>query len=139
MWTPERSRTREAKPSRIAESWLPEVTMTVAVGPTLADSKGRVRVTVDLSRAPVNHEAANLVSSRELSIPAAAKRAYAEADRKLRRNDIEGAVTLLRKAVDIEPRFAAAWNHLGTIAYQTARYEEAEGHFRRALEEDPAL
>ena len=35
------------------------------------------------------------------------------------------------------PQFSAAWNHLGTIAYQTGLYAQAETDFRQALEADP--
>jgi tetratricopeptide (TPR) repeat protein len=30
-----------------------------------------------------------------------------------------------------------AWNYLGTIAYTTRRYADAESYFRKALEKDP--
>src|SRR5205807_226690 len=41
-------------------------------------------------------------------------------------------------AVDVAPQFAAAWNTLGTIAYQTRRFALAEQRFREALRQDPA-
>ena len=40
--------------------------------------------------------------------------------------------------MEIAPQFVAAWNNLGTIAYQSRDYATAEKHFRRALSEDPA-
>jgi tetratricopeptide (TPR) repeat protein len=49
---------------------------------------------------------------------------------------VAGAEKHLRRAVELAPNYAQAWNHLGTIAYQTRRYEEAEKLFRRALEAD---
>jgi len=39
--------------------------------------------------------------------------------------------------VALAPQFSAAWNHLGTIAYQTGLYAQAETDFRQALEADP--
>jgi hypothetical protein len=47
---------------------------TVEVGPSHADSKGRVRVTFDLRDAVAEHRAS--VSVRELSIPKEARREY---------------------------------------------------------------
>jgi tetratricopeptide (TPR) repeat protein len=77
------------------------------------------------------------VSARELTIPEKAKREYAEAGRKVTARDFEGAIAHLRRAVEIAPRYAAAWNHLGTIAYQKQRYTDAEGFFRKGIEADP--
>jgi tetratricopeptide (TPR) repeat protein len=39
--------------------------------------------------------------------------------------------------VKIAPQFAAAWNQLGTMAYQRQRYIDAEADFRKALDADP--
>jgi tetratricopeptide (TPR) repeat protein len=77
------------------------------------------------------------VSVHELSIPKAARREYEEAEKALERRDLAGAVAHLNKAVDVAPLFSAAWNHLGTIAYQTQRYEEAETYFRQGINADP--
>ena len=48
-----------------------------------------------------------------------------------------GAIEYLKNALDLAPQFSAAWNHLGTIAYQSGEYETAEKHFREALRHDP--
>ena len=77
------------------------------------------------------------VSTRELSIPARARRENREAQRCLSRRDVASAVAHLRRAIEIAPRFAAAWNHLGTIAYQGRNYKEAEDNFRHGLAADP--
>jgi tetratricopeptide (TPR) repeat protein len=45
-------------------------------------------------------------------------------------------VSHLKRATEIAPQFVAAWNQLGTIAYQSRRYGEAEKNFRRALDAD---
>src|SRR5262249_4930637 len=72
-----------------------------------------------------------------LSIPNEARREYEAADKKLARRDVAAAVAHLERAVVLAPDFATAWNHLGTIAYQTGQYVMAESHFRKALEADP--
>jgi tetratricopeptide (TPR) repeat protein len=111
---------------------------TVEVGPSLADVKGRVNVTIDLRDADREPAAERrLVSVRELSIPKEARREYEEAQKALARPDVPAAVAHLRRAVELAPLFSAAWNHLGTIAYQTGQFVEAEGDFRRGLEADP--
>jgi tetratricopeptide (TPR) repeat protein len=114
-----------------------ETRMTINAGPGTADKKGRVTVQVDTHGEALNRQRAATVSARELRIPDRARRAYEEAGRKTSRRDFEGAIASLKRAVEIEPRFAAAWNHLGTIAYQTQRYPDAESYFRKGIEADP--
>jgi len=118
-----------------------EARQTVEVGPGVADSAGRVKVTVRLESGKFESDDARrrgaTVSTRELSIPARARREYREAQRCLSRRDVAGAVAHLRRAIEIAPRFAAAWNHLGTIAYQGRNYKEAEDNFRHGLAADP--
>jgi tetratricopeptide (TPR) repeat protein len=112
---------------------------TVEIGPSLADSKGRVHVAIDLEDAgvePMFRRPAR-VSVRELSIPKEARREYDEAQKALGRRDALAAAGHLKRAVELAPQFSAAWNHLGTIAYQTGRYVDAEADFRKGLEADP--
>jgi tetratricopeptide (TPR) repeat protein len=112
---------------------------TVEVGPSLADSKGRVSLTIDLRNAQVekNLDRQDRVSVRELSIPKDARREYEEAQKALGRPDVTAAIAHLKRAVELAPQFSDAWNHLGTIAYQTGEYAEAETDFRKGLEAEP--
>jgi tetratricopeptide (TPR) repeat protein len=111
---------------------------TMEVGPSLADAKGRVMVTVDLPDADREAGAErHRVSVRELSLSKDARREYEDALKVLARPDVPAAVAHLRRAVELAPQFSAAWNHLGTIAYQTGQFVEAESAFRRALDADP--
>jgi tetratricopeptide (TPR) repeat protein len=111
----------------------------VEVGPTLADSKGRVNITIDLRNTERNlgSESRTRVSVRELSICKEARREYRDAQEALGRRDVSEAVSHLERAVELAPQFSAAWNHLGTIAYQSGHYPEAEADFRKGLETDP--
>ena len=77
------------------------------------------------------------VSVRELSIPNEAWREYEEAQKALGRRDVPAAIAHLKRAVELAPDFSAAWNHLGTIAYQSGQYVEAEADFRKGLEAEP--
>jgi tetratricopeptide (TPR) repeat protein len=115
-----------------------EARQTIAVGPGTADKRNRVAVTMTLEDARLQRDTRHgTVSARELAIPDSARREYAEAQRLLGRPDVEGAIKRLERAVEIAPQFSAAWNNLGTIAYQTAEYPRAEEYFRRALEAEP--
>lgn len=109
---------------------------TIEVGPGTADAKGTVRIEARLAP-DFSQDDEHVVSAAALSVPAEAQRLYLKAEEQLGRKDIAGAVASLRKAVEIAPRFAAGWNRLGTIAYQSRRYDEAEEHFRKALEQEP--
>ena len=112
---------------------------TIDIGPSLADRKGRVSITLDLKEARfVEDRRRHTVSARELSIPESARREYMEAQKLLSKRDVPGATARLERAVGLAPQFVAAWNNLGTIAYQSRDYATAEKHFRRALSEDPA-
>lgn len=117
-----------------------ETRRTIDVGPGLADARGRVPVTVEIVESKLVTDDSirrkNVISLRELSIPDQARREYNDAQKKLGRRDVEGAVGHLERAVKLAPQFSAAWNNLGTIAYQTRQFDRAEGHFRRALEAD---
>jgi tetratricopeptide (TPR) repeat protein len=114
-----------------------EMQTTVVIGPSTADAKGRVQLEIAVDDSKLMPDKTNLVSARQLAIPDRAKRAYMDAQKKLTKRDVDAALADLKRAVDIAPRFAEAWNNLGTVSYQTQNYTAAEEYFRRALLEDP--
>ena len=117
-----------------------EARQTIEVGPGSADARRRVRLTLrlkddDFDRSALERQHA--VSGKELTIPEKVLREYAEAQKELERHDTASAERRLQHAVELAPQFAAAWNNLGTIAYQTRRFPLAETRFREALRQDP--
>jgi tetratricopeptide (TPR) repeat protein len=113
---------------------------TIEVSPAFANAKGIVEAVIpfDASRDPDDAASRrHTVGVRELTIPDRARGEYENALRRLERHDVEGAIRRLERAIEIAPQFAEAWNHLGTIHYQSQRYEDAEKHFREALKQRP--
>ncbi len=115
---------------------LGEMRKTVEVGPGFADAKGNVVVDVSFDRT-VSWAKRDTVSAVELSVPENARDEYEKAQDCLSRRDIPGTIDHLKKAVEIAPQFAVALNQLGTIAYQTKQFSQAEEYFRAALKQDP--
>ena len=113
-----------------------QLQQTVDIGPGSADARRRVEqsFTLDFPDAPPDW---HTVSAVALSIPEKARREYGKARQRLRARDAAGATLFLRKAVEIAPRYVDAWNNLGTIAYQSRDYRQAEVYFREALKHDP--
>jgi tetratricopeptide (TPR) repeat protein len=115
--------------------------MTTEVGPGTADARRRVELELKFEDADFEISDVMLrrhsISVKQARIPERAYREYNAALKELSKPDIEAAEERLRKAVEIAPQFSTAWNHLGTIAYQSKRYERAEECFREALEQDP--
>jgi tetratricopeptide (TPR) repeat protein len=120
-----------------------EIRRTIEVGPSQARAGNRIELTVELrdgefeSRDSLRRSAS--VSAQDLAIPDSARHEYEEAGKKLARRDVDAAVAHLERAVEIAPQFAEAWNHLGTIAYQTRDFPRAERCFRKALAADPKM
>lgn len=117
-----------------------EARRTVEVGPSVADRKHRVKLTLqfrDADFVPSVSWRRNLVSATELAIPAKATNEFRDAQKDLSHQDVPSAVKRLEHAVELAPQFSAAWNNLGTIAYQSAKYDRAEECFREALAQDP--
>jgi tetratricopeptide (TPR) repeat protein len=110
---------------------------TIEVGPGVAASAGRVNIHVALDQGNITPDRSMLVSARELAIPQRARDEYEAAQKKLSKADTAAAIVYLRRAVEIAPGFADAWNNLGTIAYHAREYVSAEHYFREALRADP--
>lgn len=118
-----------------------QVQETIELSKGTADSNGRVDIVLHMDDGRLesdgNHSPGVTVSATILSIPGNARKEYEQAQRCLARRDSDCAIGHLRRAAQMAPQFAAAWNQLGTIAYQNQRYPEAETNFRRALVADP--
>ena len=117
-----------------------EARQTVEVGPATADRHGRIFLTLRLKDSDFVLAAAldrHTVSAKQLAISPAARRDYLEALKDLSKHNVDSAVRRLDDAVERAPQFSAAWNNLGTIAYQTGKYDRAEECFREALKQEP--
>jgi tetratricopeptide (TPR) repeat protein len=117
-----------------------EAIQTVELTPGTVDAKGHLDLVlrIDASRLEADRvRGAATVTATVLSIPDRAMREYDEAQRCLSRSEPGCASAHLQQAIEIAPQFAAAWNQLGTMAYQTQRYSDAENNFRKALDADP--
>jgi tetratricopeptide (TPR) repeat protein len=117
-----------------------EARQTIEVGPAGADSRGRVSVTLALKESDFVADALrrqHAIPVRQLAVPDRAVREYEDAQKDLSKRAVDSAVKRLERAVELAPQFSAAWNNLGTIAYQTQKYPRAEECFRAALEADP--
>jgi tetratricopeptide (TPR) repeat protein len=114
-----------------------EFIQSIEIGPSFADGKRRV-VKEFLFRRRRSGSDSHSVSMVTLSVPHEALSEYHKARNCLSKRDTEGALLHLNKAVEIAPQFAAAWNNLGTIAFQTKDMEKAEACFREALRQDPS-
>lgn len=119
----------------VLDARIGEIEETVEVGSSFADEKGRIKRKIVFDRAkavPPRHG----VSMAALLVPKNARNEYIAALSLAEKRDFQGAAKRLKHAVEIAPQFAAAWNYLGTISFQTGVYPEAERYFREALRQD---
>ena len=118
-----------------------EIQETVEITKSFSGPKGRVEKNFvfdeERLQAASKADARDVVSVRALSIPNNARREYTKAQTRLGRQDADGAIGHLQKAVKLAPQFAEAWNNLGTIYFQKKEFSNAERSFRMALEQDP--
>lgn len=117
-----------------------ELRQTIELSTGTTDAKGQLDVLVRLDGDRLEAEPRSTgatVPASLLSIPDRAVKEYRQAQEQLSRNQPDRAAERLGKAVALAPRFSAAWNELGTLAYQAKRYNEAESDFRRALDASP--
>jgi tetratricopeptide (TPR) repeat protein len=115
-----------------------EMRRTVEIGPSAADAKGLITLTIKLDESLLEKSGREgTVTLKELQIPEQARKAWDEAQRQLGRRNLEKAIEALEEAVRIAPDFSPAWNNLGTMYYKSQRYIQAEKAFRASLKADP--
>ena len=118
-----------------------EARQTVEIGPGTADAHRRVFLALRFKDSDFEFSDSsrqNAVSVTTLAIPSKATSQYEAAQKDMSKHDVDAAVAHLQRAVKLAPQFSAAWNELGTIAYQTRQYARAEQCFREALVHDPS-
>lgn len=132
--------------SYVVTAYVPRVgefRQTYDIGPSTVDEKGRFKVNIVVHPSRATRVATPrdrfTVSAKRLSISEKAWKEYFESQKKLRKQDYDGAVAHLEKAVKMSPQFAVAWNQLGTIAYHNRDLKKAEEYFREARKQDDAL
>jgi tetratricopeptide (TPR) repeat protein len=104
-------------------------------------SSGVARVGTILLR-PVNSAQANqdyTVSVASLAAPPKAKKAFKKGQEQVRKNNWQSACDYFQEAVQIYPRYAAAWLDLGRAQAHQQNLAEARRSFQRATDEDSHL
>ncbi len=113
-----------------------EMEKSIEIGPSFANNKNQIEMEFSFSP-DYQTETTDVVSLKQLTVPGKAKKEYREALKKLEKNEVDKAITLLKKAIKLAPNYSDAWNRLGTIYFVSGEYAEAEHHFRKAMEIDP--
>jgi tetratricopeptide (TPR) repeat protein len=106
---------------------------TISIGPSVAGRNRTVSTTVVFDPKPLPRRP-NTVSVTQLAIPEAARQEFQKGLEHLERREVDRATRSFEKALEIAPQFAGAHSRLGMIAYQSDRYDDAERHFRAALD-----
>jgi len=121
----------------LAPNWG-QMTVSIDIGPGTADEKNRVNREFEFIPRK-DSDGWGTISASQLALPEDAWRGLRKAEGKLAKRDTKGATQELQRLVEKYPHFPSAWNRLGTIAYLTGRYVDAEQYFTRALEDSPEL
>jgi tetratricopeptide (TPR) repeat protein len=77
------------------------------------------------------------VSLTTMQAPGNARKEYEKGQKSLSKEDLKGAEKNLMKAVEIYPRFAAAWSLLGMVHQSFNRVPDAEHDYQQAINADP--
>jgi tetratricopeptide (TPR) repeat protein len=120
-------------------AFLPQVRIlrrTVDIGPTFADARGKIYLTIRFDRPPPNRMR-HTVSASQLAIPESTLSDYRKAQDYLAKGDSERGMASLKKIVEAAPQFASAWTSMGNIASQSGQFEEAEIYYKESLNHNP--
>jgi tetratricopeptide (TPR) repeat protein len=92
--------------------------------------------TILLHRIAGNEEG-QTISAVSLAAPRDAKKAYEKGLDAIKKKKWDEAEKNFEKAVEVYPKFAAAWYELGMLQAGASKFDMAQGYFKRALECDP--
>ena len=95
-------------------------------------------VAIALPEVPYERPSEGSVSVARLrhKIPSKAKKAFAEAQKRLEADDLTGSAGKLREAIALDPLYMEAHNNLGCRMLTIGRIDEAITSFQRAIEID---
>jgi Tfp pilus assembly protein PilF len=82
-------------------------------------------------------QSGSTVSVTSYQVPDKARKEYEKAIKALQQQQTKSAEEHLRKAVEIYPKYAAAWVSFGELHKQVGLIEEAKADFEKAIEADP--
>jgi Tfp pilus assembly protein PilF len=77
------------------------------------------------------------ISLTTMQAPGNARKEYEKAQKLLGKEDLKGAEKNLTKAVEIYPRFAAAWALLGTVHQSFNQLDQASKDYQQSINADP--
>jgi Tfp pilus assembly protein PilF len=77
------------------------------------------------------------ISLTTMQAPGNARKEYEKAQKLLGKEDLKGAEKNLTKAIEIYPRFAAAWALLGTVHQSFNQLDEASKDYQQSINADP--
>jgi tetratricopeptide (TPR) repeat protein len=92
----------------------------------------QLRLTRSLPR--VLEKSGPVVSARDLSIPAKARKAFDEGMQRLSKKDTSGSLNDLRRAIARFPTYYEAYYQIGVVNSQLERQREAEQAFRQSID-----
>jgi tetratricopeptide (TPR) repeat protein len=78
-----------------------------------------------------------IISATSLAAPKDARKAFEKAQDQVKNNKPNDALKNLQKAVQIYPKYAAAWLELGKVQERQNQLEEAKKSYQQAVDADP--
>ena len=78
-----------------------------------------------------------IVNAQDAEIPAAAKKEYDAAKKSLDQKDADGAVKQYRKAIQLYPKYSAAYLDLGLLHLEMGKLDDAQSELQSANELNP--
>lgn len=129
----------EGIPTGVVEVRVKDISGNVITTQTVNTYAEFSSVQIRLPEAKRERPISGLVSLAELrhKVPAKALKEAAEADKALRKHNMDALVAHLQKALTIDPKFIAARRNLGLAYLQAQHNQEAVDQFQLLLKDDP--